>query len=101
MVPEDYVHAELRRLRDRIHDIESRLRASELLTTALVRNGEKYAPLIDQMIRSDEIADAVADRLKNEHQKMFTFGQKVIIGLFSLVVGGATIGDFILRVFSG
>lgn len=85
---EDGVRAEILRLRDRAHDLANSLAAAHFQLSTLAdwrrdidawkRDVEEQ---IDKMVKADEIADAVAARIRGDHQFRLTVTQKITGGL--------------------
>lgn len=89
----EQLEAEVRRLRDRAHRLESTTAAHDLLLTDLRRRLDATATTVDAMTDADKIAAAIAEHDKERRTVRFTVWQKVL----GLALAGVTFADFVLR----
>lgn len=81
----DDLRREIERLRTWKHDTNVRLAAVEWQLTTLLEQGEKLSAQVESMAREDQIAAAVAERLKGQRGVSFTTLQKVFVAAVASV----------------
>lgn len=92
--------AEILRLRDKVHSLSAtiggfgyRLGGVETWKKEISDKVEDISETLEEIIKADEIADGISNKIKTERTIKLTFVQKVIVG----AAGLAAIADFILR----
>jgi hypothetical protein len=89
--------AELLRLRDRVHRLAGSSAGLLVRVEALEAWQQHYGPVIETMLRSDEIAAGVAEALRKRGSAQFTLWQK----LAALVVAASALAGVILQAAHG
>lgn len=80
------LHEEVTRLRDRQHDLVSRVVALELRTKGVLEMLTRLDQAVEGLARKDEIADAVADKLHERRGFVVKAWQAILAGAVSLIV---------------
>lgn len=88
---------EIQRLRDWRHEADATLLAFKWRIEQLEKIVRELGPKLDRMARSDEIADAVAERVRGDRRVKFTRWQTV----FGLIATAAAVADTIAHLPHG
>ena len=93
MLPERDEHEEILRLRDRLHHAESKLVGIEFMLNDLREwraqarvQFEGFGVQLEGLVKADELADALAKKMRNERTFHLTIVEKVGAGLFALLL---------------
>lgn len=81
---------EILRLSDRVYELAGHVQANRLLAEEALKRVLDMEPKVSALARKDEIAEAVAQRLKTERRLVLSVGQKL---------GGALLGALIVADF--
>lgn len=90
-MPDD--HAEILRLRERVHKITSDVAANRVTLQAMVLRLDKLTSAVEVMAQEDAIAKAVTERMKRERAEMFSRPAKVA----AFIVSVCAIAGFVLQ----
>lgn len=90
-------HAEILRARERLHKLEAFQYAAASRLRHMEQRLDRLEPSVEALVRQDELAEAVADKVKDLRGELFTGVQKV----GALTVGLVALADFVRGLIMG